>query len=351
MFPTICTTRFSTFCPQWRSAVAVTRSYVERQVRNCAFHHVVLACTFQRRWPYSWIFIIFRLWAQSTCSYEQLSVLVPLGVQCTTFSLHFVVAVGSTGGFVAMTRSDPIVHDAHVQMDYVPQQNILGRNSSPQINTHEHNSVLWFLQRIYFVNDSALEFAQLRSPFVSSRNLFLEATLGPNPFLRMPPRARWSFLRSGLRSDLWVPEEESFRTKEVAKPERRRDVPECEFQFCRHGISGGTVDVWRRLEEVTGCAMASQMEQGVSWAISQARMVQQEGKFETKENLRRKQSLEQVGANSLSLTKKKEYTEEVCGMWRNLMQTETNSQRKVFRKSVEEEVLENDWVDEGRREV
>ena len=51
--------------------------------------------------------------------------------------------------------------------------------------------------------------------------------------------------------------------------------------------------------------MASQMEQGVSCAISQARMVQQEGKFETKENLRTKQSLEQVGANSLSWQRKK----------------------------------------------
>ena len=121
-----------------------------------------------------------------------------------------------------------------------------GSYSSSQINTHEHNSVFSFLQLIYFVNDSALELRSYEVRSWAAETCFLKRHWAQTHFSGCRPEPVDHFCVQDL-GVIYEFQKRSFRTKEVAKPERRRDVSKCEIQFCRHGISGRTVDVWRRL--------------------------------------------------------------------------------------------------------
>ena len=97
--------------------------------------------------------------------------------------------------------------------------------------------------------------------------------------------------------------------------------------------------LYDQMGEVKSCASASNMEKEVSWASSQARMVHQEGMPETK-----KISQEDGTVLQQSKLKTRRNVE-----WRNLMQTEMNSQWRELRKEMEEEVLERYGVEEGKR--
>ena len=169
-------------------------------------------------------------------------------------------------------------------------------------------------------------------------------------FFRMQPRARWSFLHSGLGSDLWVPEEEFPHEggRQARKMTRCSEMWISILQTWHFRW-----DRWCLTKVGGGDSLCHGVTDGTRSQLGN--FPGEDGAARREVRDKRKSEDEAVSRTGWSiffmLTKKKEYTEEVCGMWRNLMQTETNSQRKVFCKPVEEDVMEKYWVDEGRREV
>ena len=91
------------------------------------------------------------------------------------------------------------------------------------------------------------------------------------------------------------------------------------------------------------------LNKAVSWASSQARMEQQQGKPDTKNKFLKKTawSIERLKDKCFP-TEKYENTED-CRGWMNLTQTEVNNQWRELCKEIEEEAMEKYGVAEGKR--